>query len=460
MQNQLWVSRATFVVIAGAVILTARPAAAQTRFEWKTVVDVSTYRTVDECLGATARVADSVTVQESIRLFRDTLPMDVSEPRRPLPAVVVETARRCAARFVEPNTPRESYGELLALYLEAGRDADATALVSRWLAALPSTARAQRRALTDTALRTYIGAKPPRVESALRVLDERLRTATGAKDRVEIYGTLMEIAMQVMDTARSLEMADRVLAEAEQLTRAQRDSLGGEWLSLALYSIRMFASRSERLDSLRRGPQPYVALDRLLWTRTTGLPPEAHVRPVGRHAPPLAADFWFPLGDSGTSRPSRGRVALVYFADLRECIHSRAEGDRICATQWAVLRRLGERFPELEMTVVTQTNGYFGESALEAAVEAEWHRRFLQQEKRIRASVAVALSEYISLATPDRRRIRLPAPVFGTYAFGGRTQVAGAMYLIDRDGTIIHTDGATTSAEREMGEMISIMLGR
>ncbi|MBX6333527.1 MAG: hypothetical protein IRY91_16895, partial [Gemmatimonadaceae bacterium] len=127
------------VLVGIGLGLAVSPAGAQTRFEWPdTTVDVAKYATVEECLAAAGRVRFGQQVQEALTVWRDTIMESYLKSRLDSePAPVVATARRCGARFAEPEAALDGFPLLLRLYLVAGRDSDAQALVARRLAALP-----------------------------------------------------------------------------------------------------------------------------------------------------------------------------------------------------------------------------------------------------------------------------------------------------------------------------------
>lgn len=106
--------------------LTARTAAGQTLFDGPTAppTDVSRYVWVEECLAATSRVQHSL--ENTAPILSDTMPLAyaVGAARAALPAPVVETARRCGARFEVATAPLDDFRPLLELYLEAGRDTE------------------------------------------------------------------------------------------------------------------------------------------------------------------------------------------------------------------------------------------------------------------------------------------------------------------------------------------------
>ena len=161
--GKLWAPRALLrhlIAIAVVSSAIASPTLAQVRFEWPdTTVQVAQYATTEQCLAAIRRVRKGLEAREARSKWRDTVLPDPRENLDPAPASVTATAERCAARFTEPAADLADFAPLLQLYLAAGRDTDAAALVARRLATSSAkTAHAERAAAADTAAELYLKA--------------------------------------------------------------------------------------------------------------------------------------------------------------------------------------------------------------------------------------------------------------------------------------------------------------
>ncbi|HEU6449802.1 MAG TPA: hypothetical protein VFT57_00180 [Gemmatimonadaceae bacterium] len=454
----------------GGALALATPVAAQTSFEWPdTTVRLSTYTTVEQCLSAAQRVNRAVEREQALVVWRDTLPRNLKEKRLgPAPAEVSETARRCAERFTEPGSDIADFAPLLRLYLDAGRDEDAAVLVRRRLAAVPAKgAQSERTAVVDSAVDIYLAAHPARIDAAENVLLTRAQDRADRIDRIAIYNDLMTAASSVGDTARERRAAGWIVSLANSLTKAERESAKFEELGagaggkmVVLGAIRVLTGFSTMLDSLRRGTAALTALERNMWAAMTKGRPESIPIPVGEKAPEITADYWFPSEAASTPRPAPGRVSIVQFLDHDSCVLSNLLGDvsENCGFQISTLRRLSERFPDVEVTIVSRTRGSFLYSPPPStAEEANLVREWLAQYRIPGAVIAVASTPFWNLPRPDSRRIDKPVPVIERYGFAKSFEPEGHLFLVDQDGLIVTAVGFD---ETQLGEFIEVLLQR
>ena len=472
------------------------PVAAQELFApWDDAVDVGTYETVEECQAAVQRVRRSTADREALAtgIWRDTLPLDPAEQHDSLAAEVLETARRCLWRFADPDSVSiDDFRFLVALYLYAGWDDKVRALVDRRLAEIPPEADAERAAVIDTLVAMYAGrglgglvlvSHTPRVELVDELLEKHVPTIKDRARRLRIYASAIGVGQSEVrvDTARVQRLLDRVLALADSLSEDDRESLLEEW---GLYGViadadgvgERFAGavvfnffRFGARDNLRHSTEAYVRELRRLWTRATGRPGETLMalcpgcgQPLGERAPTLEADFWLGCDGPCGPRPTPGRVSLVVFVPSRACARVPEADDemyRNCADLLMPLARLTRRFPEVEVTVVARTLGYFHYLKVpDPAEEAQLIRRWLDAYG-VRAALAVTNTDYWRLPNHDRRRIDSETANQENYTFGRRYPVGGA-YLIDQDGLLVHIREMNRFSEADFAELIELLLER
>jgi hypothetical protein len=467
-QTSKYARRALVAGLGSVLALGARPAVAQTRFEWPdTTVQVSEYATVEQCLAVLARAKRDVLRRDALTVWRDTLPRDPRQRLEPLPEPVVEPARRCAARFTEPTTDLADFVPLLTLYLAAGRDSDATGLVARRLAAVPAKHARERVAVSDSALDIYLSAQPVRLDAAEQILVGRARDGSDRLDRIKIYGRLISLAYGVGDTVRARRAARWAVAVADSLTKAERESdkfetLGGTGggKRILFSAARVLTGFPVILDSLRRGTPALAALERSMWAAVTRERPDAFPVPVGKQAPAITAEYWIPAEAARTPHPTPGRVTLVQFLDHDGCLGYTRSGDvgGICAMRLSALRRLGERYPALEITIVSRTRGFFLYAPPPSPAEEVEHIREWFAPYRIpRVTVAVASTPFWNLPRPDARRIDKDVPVFQRYRFAKTWKPEGQAFLVDQDGLVVSALGFN---ESQLGQFIEVLLHR
>lgn len=449
------------VLLMGGVGLWASGALAQTtRFEWPTrAVDVASYLTAEECLAATSRVGDSVATRGPVR--RDTTLFGPEEARAPLAAPIVATARRCAARFDAPKVSTDDLVPLLTLYMEAERDTDAATLVTRRLATVGPTAERERAALLDTIARTYLTAQPARLLAAQPKLVEleRLGKVSPWDTRMRAFHLFLSAAWRAGDTARAEWAAQRIVVIGDSLTEAERRSSMFTTLGTGMiYNALSVLTHRAALDSLWHGTEGYVALRRSMWAKASFARPTSLSFPIGEPASAIEGDSWFRRGDTSATRPTHGKVALIVFLG-QDCPRLSTPCDNV----YAALRRYATRFPELEITVVAQTQGYLQEVLPPTPqAEAELLRQWWHDFHRVPGALAVATTPFWRLKAPDRRRINREVANITHYSFGkswtARTKGA---FLVDRSGVIVYTTAALgRDEEPSVAELVEILMRR
>lgn len=429
-----------------AACIAASAGAQTTRFEWPSApVDVAHYATVEECLALTGRVRDSV--EQSDALWRDTIALTPALARAPLPPVVTETARRCSARFAPQRVPLADFAPHLQLLLLAGRDSDAAALITRRLAAVAPKGGSERAGVLDTVIMAYMGfayashdgleAQPVRLAAVEPFVAAyaRMDGVVPLEERLGAYVNFTWAARLAGDTARARRGAEAYFATVRATPPAElrRDYQPG-FFDFQL--LRQLAGAA-LLDSARRGSASYLSLLGSLWTRATGQPPEAlRFLPIGKPAPPITADYWFARADTTAPRPTKGKMSLIVFLDQR-CLY--VLGGNGCWSTYAPLRRIAQRFPQLEITLVAGTHGYLSAMAPPApAEEAKALAHWWLDERHLPGVLAVTTTQFWRLPSPDRRRIDRDRPNEVHY-FGHMAQyMPGQAFLVDRSGIVVH----------------------
>jgi hypothetical protein len=298
--------------------------------------------------------------------------------------------------------------------------------------------------------------------------------------RLKLYELLMFWAWSVSDTVHSEHLAQEVVTIADSLTQAERDSEAllpprrtgpyeVPYTFLEAIARRIAFGERALLDSLRRSTAAYTGVVGGLWSKATGMRPDAMASPIGKQATPITADFWFPRDSARAPRPTPGRVALVvFFEGAKGCnAVGWAQDDKLneaggCWSDASAVRRLAERFPALQITVVASTDGYFlygppVPPPQEAELIARW-----TAAKRLPGVLAVTATSFWHLEAPDDRRIDKPRPNVTAYRFGQSWSIfVGTYFLIDREGVIVDGGpGSLYQNEANVGELIDVLIHR
>jgi hypothetical protein len=393
--------------------------------------NVAGYRHVDECLVASARVRDSVDSWGG--LLADTLAaVDRRKPQASL-APSRDVARRCADNIEQGDGGLADFAPWFELYLRAGRDDRAEALLERRLAAIAPAAVAERVAVLDSVVSIAVQLRPARLVMAERALDLRDQhdsIVPPTKLYMSPFGLMLQ-AQIVGEREAAIRAAQRMVRLDERATPATRERAIGR--VQMLFMARTLISMDSALAALRtQGTDAYVAIRRDSWARASGELPEALAIPIGEPAAEVEADVWIGERDGDGPRPTKGRVSLLLFIPTR-C-------DDRCPTGIATLRRIVERFPELQVTLMASTEGQVNPLLTPTvAEEAAVLRETLVACHRLPGAIAVEDAHPWYLPAPDGRRIEMPTPNEEAYGFGQVAWFAGrfSAFVVDREGTII-----------------------
>lgn len=484
--------RAVILLLLGTALWTS-PASAQTWFEWPdTIVDLSRYTTIDQCHAAVGRVRVAVGVQDlrATGIWRDTIPYDPAEDSVRLPDEVSETARRCLERFATVDSvPLDYFKVLVPLYVIAGWDEKAQALVRRRIATIEPDDEDALVSVLDSVSRIYRGnpvdnsgvlrVQPRRPELALEIFQEYLPRISDRVNRFMVYREMwwmIDPGAGIVDSATAQEASERFFVFVDSLTAEDRQrlhekissSLDSESLERQIRALlRMRRGHEEFLDSLRHSTESYVRAQRQVWSDLFGQPPETFGfgMPIGTRAPAIEADLWFGCDGPCDPRPRPGKVSIVLFVDHGDCIgviENDSDFRDTCVRNLATLRHLEERFPTLETTIVTRTRGYFQflKDSITPEREAELIRRWIEHF-RLRAAIAVTFPGHWRLPAPDRRRIDQESPNRINYSFGNTWGAdSGIIFLIDQDGLIIYSHQLHRYRAVDYAKMIEVLLER
>lgn len=466
---------------------------AQTLFQpYDTVPTVSRYRSVEECLAAIGRISDSVT--RARPEFLDTMPFRTGMGKDSLPVVAITTAQQCAASFnpdsVVLTGAVETYADWMMLYLIANRN-DAAALVAQRRISMARQQAKKPNELYEVlseVMRVYGDVRPVRWHKVQEtgVQLEAKGVAADSFALYQVYRTQYWIADAVDDTVVKTKMAERMLSLGKTMPPAIMSSpLYVFSVQPANFEAANFLTRAARMDSLRRNPDAYIAIARANWEKITDswkkltnnlIPPIPMM--IGARALPITGDFWFSSNNvsatarSSYPRPAQGKSSLVVF--LRQGCNSltpnfsgaldRATAWTPCWGTYASVRRLGQRYPSLEIILVTRTSGYSANTGPMSPVEeAEVLQKWWLGFHRLPATLSVTTTKFFRLEGADRRRIDETVPNDVNYLFGQRqtTEIRNrTAYLIDTNGKIIYSGGLNSRSEWEITNLLDVILQR
>jgi hypothetical protein len=462
------------IAVLFVALAVSPPLPAQTLFSWpQTIRDVTRLTNVDDCLAAVQRVWDSTSLRSLQWL--DTLPFSVEEAQQKLPSRVIETAARCSTRFNPNAVPASEFKSMLRLFIYADRHAGADSLVTHRLASISETlshtsssalsAEAIRLAILDTTINLFLQATPARTRQVIPYVEQYLSTpgATLAS-RLKLAFRIGELAKQQGDTILNRQWLERTIKISATATEAEKQQFDPwPWAFSAVYDLHFL----ELADSLRVGTDAYIRhLDRLWATTIDSSPGAKFPFPFGGSLPSLKADYWYEYpnaakkGSSSSAttsvvRPVPDRVNLVLFVDGR--FWMLGGGDR---RRGYVLKRLKERFPKLEITMITRTYGVV--LPLEPPSpeqEAEIYAKRLEYFQWP-VTLGVEKTPWWTLDAPDRRRLYQPINK-GSQDYTGSPDFTFQLdFLGDQDGRLVMRNAVTREWEENLSILIQALMDR
>lgn len=449
---------------------------AQTRFEWpESTSKFDNYETVEECIAAITRIRTKLVMNRAI--WRDTVqPALQNKPE--LSTQLIQAAERCSRSFDSLEPPLTSWRLYAEMYLSAQRETDARAVFDRRIAQIEAERQRDNAnlrndsvysAVIDTMMDAYISRRPDRVFSDTRFLERWVAAdAVPYADRSERLEAMFNIAKLSDDSVQMQWAAEQIVQVASRISDDEKNTR---------YFASSFAPRHHRAleyltfallaDSLRKGTTSWIALKRDNWQQVDS----RHTTPMnpalGSQAPVLTGESWFdstgPIAPKDWPVP--GRPALVIFLS-QECRGRPTLPPELkpiyCWESFAVLRRIAERYPTLDITTVVQGLGYFWpKGPMPSANEAEYSRQWLLGFHHLPGTLVFSSPTSWFLPKPDGRRILDPEPNGEAYGFGrsNRTPATGA-FLFDSDGILVESESLGLGNERKWESLVDILLTR
>lgn len=413
------------ILIGGVTSLLLAPTVgwAQTLFPWPdSRIDVGQYMSIESCLAAANRVRDSLKAR-SDTLF-DTLPSTVNPGLQPVPTAIQMTVQRCMRRFPVATVPLAKHQLAQQLYLLAGQDGDAAKIIARRLDSISTTDLDQRAIVLYAAIREYLSAAPIRLDSAMRLVDEWTGpTATITwSDRAVILIEMMSASKRCGRTEITHRYAHTILATAE----ARKDSIAmdpGEqhWFMKGILAANRELYDDMLMDSLRTSSSAYASVKE---QKLNG------VGVSGTRFPEIQGDFVFPVSAKGERFPRPG--ALTLFIAMTGSQHWKSNDLFAMNVR---IRQLKQRFPALEIVLVTATTGAVVPLVpLSPAEEATILEQMLLDFHKLSVTLLVYNRPFFHLPDPDRRRMNEPTELEKEWS---QFSLPGSAILVDKMGVVV-----------------------
>jgi hypothetical protein len=428
----------------------------QIRFQWPdTPVDVAQYRTIDECLAVSKRLQDSV--QRTSPIIEDTTPVVKGDwVLRPLDPKAVAAAKRCSEKFTVENIDRDDVLVGVRLFLRARRFADVEQLIRRRLDMTTDTTLKERALVLDTIAMVVLREPPIHFPLVDWLIDEIVKLGDKSPwlHRGHVYSRFLEVAEGASDTVRMKRAAELFLALPNEISEKDKRSSEFTLSTPHFLMVEQTYNHALLMDSLRVSTEAYARTIQRFWERLTGEVGVSLKNPVGEDAPPIEGDWWFPKNAPKTV-PVPGKINLIQF------ITPKCYAVTGCWGSLAVLRRLKQKFPDIQITLVAEeTLGYIGTRVMDVEEEANTMAKLWLDYHRIPAILTVQKTEFWRLSEPDRRSINPETSNVKAYSFGGMTNAHLSLIIVDQKGKIVHKWTNGRYEEPKLVDIIKVLSER
>lgn len=468
----------SFLSMLGCTLLSTGQLTAQVLFEFPDDVPAySDYKYLNECYVAISRLNNK-------RSVADTSRWDWNVVNIPFSDSAIDAGRKCMENKSADTVSGKTARFIAEILLQIGWDEHVKTLYDRLLR---STAPEEIPTLKVELMRLYFKARPMRVAD-MKGLYEQTKADPNADSLAEFI-----VALGIQLTRGAVQSGDTVLAmsvgretidrhaklsfEARTSTTSNSDFATGALAALALIrEVIPVVYRKEMLDSIGTGTDAYVGWLKGASFMALGKSEKAVEyldgtfkaldKGHGSKLPNVMGHFIFKSSDSVNDNgyqeflqvdreswggaPVPGKVNLVVFLNpfqINKDFGRRAGGCvGKCLEIIPALRRLNEKFPDLELTLVSNTIGFAGgyvpiTPEQEADSLAKWSLGF----HRLKAVHVIETTEWFRMPGNilDQRRI--------DYLTVNQQNFQRVWFLvIDQDGRMLHNRAQTWQPRYEL----------
>ncbi len=367
-----------------------------------------------------------------------------------------DVAKRCMHRFSEAEIPLNNLRLAQQLYLLAGQDAEASAIVLRRLSMTTTADSAQRVAVLDSVIREYLYAPPPRFDSLLPFMDEitRLRDFSTLRGVIEFSNRYFNMLSQ----AESYDRQDIVQQYGKRflsIMGARIDSSSPEEanrIRRMISGINSMAFRAEFMDSLRISTAAYTRAQQQKMIAFTPNGSTGYRIFSESRSPIITGDFVFPVSAQNDHFPRLGTVTLIVLLSGDQ----RNGGAAILGIN-SKIRRLKKQFPKLDIVLVAATEGALVPSPPPSPEkEAAVFQDMLLRYAKLPATLIVSKRPFARMPDPDRRVIGEPTEL--EIQTGLSLSVFGNAILVDKNGFTVKGMNLLVARDDDLSEIVQAVM--
>ncbi len=470
-------------IVLSVVVGTSAPS--QTLFQRPdTTPNYVAYQYPDQCLAAVNRIVSRVDRKDTI--WRDTAAYDSMRITLPVPEEAIGVGRLCLSQIDVDSLFVTDYKDIIPTLLLINRDDDVNRIVHK---ALDNADALKKDSIFLIAQNAYLGARPKRVklfEQLLAREDNLYKTSVSAGGELRGYVRLAEAALDLGEMEYASNLVYKIINEnAKQFTV---DKINYDRIGVYVYKLLLEVINDEAMDSLAVSTQSYRRFLDNTWKKLTTTPfprSKNNQNFIGTILPQIRGDFWYTnlmaSNGEGTSialsdnpskispqvRPVVGKVNAILFlpggchSQSPKVLYGRDNGSgRGCWSTISLIKRLKNRFPEMEITVVSKTFGSIGNSPpLPPKDEADSLADYFLKFHKIPAIHVIAETGFIRMPGYDKRRIDLDVDYEHDLEINGESLVRELLFT-DEYGKIFHIGGDEPLLIKKIGAVMRRLSAR
>ncbi len=452
-----------------------------------TVPDYKNYKYPDECNSAVFRITMDADNKET--LWRDTIAYESTLVPWNLPNAAKEVGSQCMSRVKIDTVPLKDALRIADILSRSGLHEESDRLFFRvmrdsiklgWVTNIGP--------MLGNIVGTCTRRRPASFEECKKFFDvaDSIVPADSTWARMLIAGHMLTVARRFGIFDLISNKSHEVLRLWEMQPPARRDDPQVRRILVSVYISPAIKEGffEEELDSLTVSTNAYRQLRDRNWNRYALDPIEMSLYPDNIDLPSLKGTWSFKNDYSvdknkvsfspayhkvnDSLRPVPGKVNVIAFLQggCHEFStweqHGRKNATMNCWPGISSLRRFKERYPDVEITVVTKTYGLYANGApLTSAAEADTLASLFLGFHQIPGVQVVAEGDFMRIPGLDNRRIDVGVDYEHEYEKEGLALATPGLFLfVDEVGKVFHADGIVGIEEVKARRKVEAVLKR
>lgn len=427
-------------------------------------------------MAAIKRMKDHAVVMAPV--WADTVRLDTLKLQRPLSDEVVKYAQVCLAKIDVDTVPLKNAHKVAAGLLVANRGDDVQRMYARLADSITDDSN---REFFMRMLNVYMNAVPVQMDKVISLYEMGLLRlpADSVTTSLMLRSVVASVSARSGDYRLANKIAKEILSITDTLSAKYRDDTYNRNAEVMIYPIISMLMPQEAVDSLKVSTPAYRKYLGGIWKSIMGYEPDSDSErsAIGLKAPQPTGHFWYSnLGADGKVKSidsveliKKGKVNAIYFAqagchsNYKFVVNGRHNGNPSdCWREIFRLRKLQERYPQINVILVSNTFGSFADAPpLEPQQEADTLADYFLNFHKLKATQVVYKTDFIRLAGYDNRRIDSETDNYVAFRLGSYSlAIYNNVVMVDEEGLIFHNGDLGSMGEYMANARIEAVMSR